>query len=73
MFYCESLICAKALQQLLPLIKAAYGTYGAIGSMETKLQCKCLSLSAVVIKPLIFECIANVYWPCTVLFCSFLG
>ena len=55
MFCCERIICAKVQQQLLLLIEAAYGTYGARGTMETKLQYRFLNLCAVVLKPLVFE------------------
>lgn len=45
----ERIICAKVQQQLLLLVRAAYGTYGAFGTMETKLQYRFLNLGAVVI------------------------
>lgn len=34
----ERILCAKAQQQLLLLIKAAYGTCGGRGTMEAELQ-----------------------------------
>lgn len=54
-FCCERITCAKVQLQLLLLIKAAYGTYGALGNMETKLQYRFLNPCAVLIKLLVFE------------------
>lgn len=44
MFCRERIVCAKGQQQLLLLIKAAYGPCGAIGTMETKLQYRFLNV-----------------------------
>lgn len=40
----QRIICAKVQQQLLLLTQAAYGTCGALGTMETKLQQRVLNL-----------------------------